>query len=49
MAGFRWSLVLGSMTEREREALLSRLSPHEISLMDEDHMYCDQSSATKIA
>lgn len=34
VVGFRGSLELGSVTKREREALLSRLNPHEISPMD---------------
>ena len=29
-------------------SLLSRFTPHEISLMDEDHMYHDRSSTTEV-
>ena len=43
VVGFRGSLELGSVIERECEALLRRLTPHAVSLMDEDHMYRDQS------
>ena len=42
-------LELGSMTEREHEALLSKFAEFEISLMDDDHRYCDQSFAAEIA
>ena len=49
MVGFRGSLELGSVTEWECEALLSRLTRYEIPLMEKDHMCRDQSSATKIA
>lgn len=48
MVGFKGSLELGSITEREREALLSRFTSHEISLMNEVHMYRDQSSTTEV-
>ena len=47
--GFRGSPELGSVTKREHEALLSRFARFDISLMDEDHRYRDQSFATKIA
>jgi hypothetical protein len=45
--GFRGSLELGSVTEREHEALLSNFV--QISLMDENHRFRDQSSTAKIA
>ena len=36
MAGLRWSLEIGSVTEEEHVALLSRFDQVEISFMDED-------------
>lgn len=42
----RDSLELGSLIERKREDL-SRFTLYEVSLMDEDHLYRDQSSTTK--
>ena len=48
MVGFRGSLELGLVIEREHEALLSRFTQYEISLMDEDHRYRDQSSVAEI-
>lgn len=49
MDGFRGSLEHGSVTEGEYEALLNNFDRYEISLMDEDHMYCDQSSTVEVA
>ena len=43
VVGFRGSLELGSVIEREHEALLRRLTQYEMSLIEEDHMYRDQS------
>lgn len=58
MVGFRGSLELSSrgslgfgsvlVTEREREALLSRSTWYEMTLMEEEHRYLDQSSTTEV-
>lgn len=37
VVGFRGSLEFGSVIERECEGLLSKLTPHEVSQLDEDH------------
>jgi hypothetical protein len=37
------------MSVREQEAFLSRPTWYEMTLMEEEHKYPDQSSATKVA
>ena len=41
MFGFRGSLELGLVIERECEALLNRIIPLELSLMYKVHLCCD--------
>ena len=48
VVGFRGSLKLGSVIEKEHEALLNGSTRYEWSLMDEDHRYCDQSFVAKV-
>jgi hypothetical protein len=49
MVGFRGSPEFGSVSMREQEALLSKLTWYEMTLMEEEHRDLDQSSAAKVA